>query len=165
MKPWEERPVEERALLNPGVCSVLLWSAANSYRKASGLPMRLDLTFIVLPVVLDRVTRDALPATARTSLPVWLRNHPLLPSRVAQRSRTLVPFAKEALLFGGAHGLLEFGEEGIVGSQTWKRRVAVALRESSDEVRLCAKRAEFLGRWFSNAGSADTVMALLGVRP
>jgi hypothetical protein len=46
-----------------------------------------------------------------------------------------------------------------------KKRVAAGLKPTSDEVRECAKRAEFLGRWLEKAGGTETVMALLGVRP
>jgi hypothetical protein len=37
--------------------------------------------------------------------------------------------------------------------------------QASDEVRECAKRAEFVGKWLAQTGSAPTVLALLGVRP
>jgi hypothetical protein len=76
-----------------------------------------------------------------------------------------MPFTKEALTFGGLHGLLLLKAGVVRPNLDWKNKVTASINASSDEVRVCAKRAEFVGRWFSKAGSAATVMALMGVRP
>jgi Family of unknown function (DUF6521) len=69
------------------------------------------------------------------------------------------------LLFGGVHGLLLF-TSGLVSSDAARRRtVNSVLRVSTDEVRACAKRAEFIGKWFAKAGTPGTIMALMGVKP
>ena len=77
----------------------------------------------------------------------------------------LVQFTKEAMMFGGLHGLLEFQAGAITASPNWKKLVAADMKDSTDEVRLCMKRAEFVGKWLANAGSSSTVMAIFGVRP
>jgi hypothetical protein len=91
--------------------------------------------------------------------------HPIVRTRLGERAATLRTFTRESLVFGGAHGLLLLGQDGIRANADMKRRVNAALRSTSDEVRECAKRAEFLGRWLGKAGDPETVMALLGVRP
>jgi hypothetical protein len=98
-------------------------------------------------------------------LPVWLDDNPLIRAQLAERARTLVPYSREALLFGGTLGFLTVSEDRVSAEQGWKRKISAELRRSSDEVRSCAKRADFLGRWFARAGSPATVMALMGVRP
>jgi hypothetical protein len=77
----------------------------------------------------------------------------------------LVPFTKEALTFGGVHGLIRLDGGKLRAQATWQRAVNRTLTESSDEVKDCAKRAAFIGKWFAQAGSAATVLALIGVRP
>jgi len=99
-----------------------------------------------------------------TSLAVWVVRNPLASSRIANRAQLLVPFTKEALTFGGIHGLLIISGNTVAPSLDWRRKVTATLKTSSEEVRTCAKRAEFLGRWFAKSGSPDTVMALIGVR-
>ena len=110
MTPWSMRPLEQRTLLNPGFCSMLLWHAAIGHEDAPGAagPMPLELAFVVLPIVLHRETRELLPSKASTSMAVWLEDHALARSRIAQRAPMLVPFVREALLFGGLHGFLRF---------------------------------------------------------
>jgi hypothetical protein len=165
MKSWTTRPPEERALLNPGFCSCLLWHAASGYQAAVQAPLPFDLAFLVLPIVLHRQTRESLPRATRTSLAVWIDEHPLARSHVADRGRTLLPFSKEAMILGGMHGLLDLNGVVVRANPQWKKRIVAELITSTDEVRDCAKRAEFVGKWLAGSGSSGTVMAILGVRP
>jgi hypothetical protein len=43
------------------------------------------------------------------------------------------------------------------------RSMARFLRESSNEVKDCMKKAKFVGRWFASSGDYTTVMALWGI--
>lgn len=165
MISWASRPPEEKALLNPSFCSCLLWHAAAGYSSAVGTPLPFDVAFLVLPMVLHRQTRESLPRSTTTSLAVWLNNNPLSRSRVADHARTLAPFTKDAMMFGGVHGLFEMKGGTVAANGDWKKPIASGLKDSTDEVRSCAKRAEFIGTWFANTGSPSTIMAILGVRP
>ncbi len=165
MTSWLQRSHEERVLLNPGFCANIIWHAARGYTDERGGALSFEESFLVLPFVLHRETRKALPRSSRTSLAVWLNENPLARSRVATRARLLVPFTKEALTFGGIHGFIRLEGGRLHSEATWKKAVNRALKMSSDEVRSCVKRGNFLGKWFAQTGSAATVFALLGVRP
>ena len=167
MSRWSERPPEEQRLLNPSFCSLLLWYSARAHAEArrGRIGIAFEECFLVLPMVLHREIRESLPTRTTTSLAVWLGRNPLAPSTIADRARSLVPFTKEALQFAGAYGLLQFNETLIHANPEWRRRVASALEDSSEEVRSCAKRAEFVGKWFAKTGNAETILSLLGVQP
>jgi len=165
MIPWLNRSPEERALLNPSFVSVLIWHAATGHMAGGAVGLPFGTAFLVAPLVLHRETREALPRMLKTSLPVWLADNQLVRARLAERARTLVPYTREALLFGGMRGFLKVSADVVSAEQGWKRRVSAELARSGDEVRSCAARANFLGKWFARAGSPATVMALLGVRP
>lgn len=165
MTPWTDRSIEERSLLNPGFCSMLLWHAAQGYASERSVPMAIEISFLVLPFVLHKETRESLPTNIRTSLPTWLAEHPIVRARLGERAVTLRAFTKESLIFGGSHGLLVLAQDGVRGNADMRKRVNAALKATSDEVRDCAKRSEFLGRWLDKAGGPETVMTLLGVRP
>ena len=165
MTPWHERSIEERNLLNPGFCATLLWHAAQGYASERKTPMAIEVSFLVLPFVLHLETRESLPRAITTSLPTWLSEHPLVRTRLGERAAMLRPFTREALVFGGSHGLLSISQDGVRAHDEMKKRVNAALKTTSDEVRECARRAEFLGRWLEKAGGPETVMALLGVQP
>lgn len=165
MISWHERSIEERNLLNPGFCATLLWHGAQGYASERKTPMAIELSFLVLPFVLHLETRESLPRLVTTSLPTWLSDHPLVRTRLGERAAMLCPFTREALVFGGSHGLLSLSRDGVRANDGMKKRVDTALRTTSDEVRACAKRAEFLGKWLEKAGGPETVMTLLGVQP
>jgi hypothetical protein len=144
---------------------MLLWEAAAAYSTAAGVSLPFEVSFVVLPMVLHRETRESLPRAVSTSLAVWLEENPLARSRVGDRARTLMPFTKDAIIFGGIHGLLDLSQGAVLAREDWKKAIAMELRDSTAEVRVCARRAEFVGRWFAGTGSPGTVMALLGVKP
>lgn len=164
MNSWASRAAEERALLNPAFCSCLLWQAATGYQSVANASLPFDVAFLVLPIVLHRRTRELLPKAVTTSLVVWLNENPLSQSYIADHALTLAPFTKDAMMFGGIHKLFNIKDGAIAPNGDWKKSLAADLRDSTDEVRYCEKRAEFVGKWLAKAGSPSTVMAILGVR-
>lgn len=167
MNRWSERPPEVQRLLNPGFCSLLLWYSARGHAEAdrSQAGISFEECFLVLPIILHRETRESLPMQVRTSLPVWIGRNPLAPITIADRARALVPFTKEALRFGGIYGAFKFNQAIVHANPDWKRHMATALENTSEEVHACARQAHFVGRWFARTGNAETVMSLLGVKP
>lgn len=165
MTAWSRRSREERTLLNPAFCASLLWHATQGYAGTREGLLSFEEAFLVLPIALHKETREALPRDTRTSLAVWLEDNPLTRGRIASRARLLVPFTKEGITFGGLHGFIRLEDGRLRGDAAWKRPVSRTLRSSSDEVRMCSKRAEFAGKWFALAGSAPTVLAVMGMRP
>ena len=165
MTLWNERSQEERTLMNPAFCSVLLWWAARGYGAVNQDGLSFQESFLVLPLVLPRKVRDQLPPDTRTSLAVWIRRNPLVPGIVANTAKVLVPVTRESLLWGGRRGLITMQGGNVHADGTWRIGVARSAEEGSDETRSCQKRAEFVGRWFARTRGPSTVLALLGVRP
>ena len=58
MTLWRARSIEERNLLNPAFCSMLLWQSALAYGSERKAAMAIELSFLVLPFVLHRETRE-----------------------------------------------------------------------------------------------------------
>lgn len=161
---WLERSLEERSLLNPAFCAQMIWHSAQGHEKQDGgLPF--VETFLVLPFILHRATREALPRTRRTSLAVWIAENPLIRNRITTLSKLLVSHTKEGICFGATYGFLLFKEGRIAASEEWKKEVVRSLKGASNEVRDCANRADFVGQWLALAGDTATVLALLGMRP
>lgn len=165
MTPWTMRSSEERGLLNPAFCANVLWHSARGYTGEGAAALSFEESFLILPFVLHRETRESLPTSSRTTLAAWLIDHPLARAGLHARARLMVPFTKEALTFGGSHGFLLLKEGKVHAPVEWKTKVTRSLNGASDEVKACAKRAFFIGNWFAQAGDSSTVLALLGVRP
>lgn len=165
MTAWADRTIEERVLLNPAFCASLIWHFASAGNVQGQRALTFAETYMVLPIVLPKISREALPRSTRTSLAAWLDENPSFQATLAVRTRTMVPFTKDALIFGGTRQLLQVSTEAVRANMELKRRASSALRQSSAETQACLKKAAFLGTWFIETGAANTVMALLGVRP
>ena len=168
MKTWIERAYEERHLLNPAFCSSLLWAAARGAATRASSP-RASLSFLeaflILPLVLHQKTRTTIPRILTSSMPVWINKQPLIVASLPNRARSLVPYTKEAIAFGGCHRLITVSADQIFSASDAERSMNSMLRQSSGEVRDCMKKAEFVGKWFAHTGAPETVFILLGIRP
>lgn len=168
MTLWSERTLEERNLLNPAFGSVLVWHLAKGYQQeamsngeSTNMPM--ILTFVGLSLALRGRTRNSLPSTITSSLATWINQNPLLRSAVAKGVSVLRPYVRESLIFGANHALLTFDVVAVVGVTEKSKQISKYLKASSGEVRDCAKKAQFVGRWLYRNGDPNTVMTMLGV--
>lgn len=168
MTIWSERTIEERNLLNPAFGSVLVWHLAKGYQQeatSNGEEKKIPmvLTFVGMSLVLRGNTRSSLPTKITSSLATWISQNPLLRSAIAKSVSVLRPYVRESIIFGANHKVFTFDEVSIVGATSRTRQINKYLKTSSDEVRECAKKALFIGRWLYRNGDSQTVMAMLGV--
>jgi Family of unknown function (DUF6521) len=161
---WSERPVEQARLLNPAFLAALIWSCSEGYISVNPQGMPYPLSFIAMPIVLHKSTRENLPRAISTSLAAWLGEKPQVHVRFAERATSLVPLIKEGMLFGSNGQMLNVSSFRIMAAPR-PRSMVRFLRESSDEVQDCMAKAKFVGRWFASSGDYTTVMTLLGVMP
>jgi hypothetical protein len=170
MSAWHERSIEQRNLLNPAFCAVVVWHLTRGYRieataigsDADGLPFA--LAFVGASLILRGQTREQLPRTTATSLATWVADHPLERSAVAKGVVVLRATVREALLFGVQHGLLSLDGQQLKAGDAAQRKINAYLRTSSVEVRDCMRQATLVGRWLCKTGAPPTVLALLGVQ-
>lgn len=168
MTVWHTRTIEQRNLLNPAFCAIVLWHIAEGYRKeatAAGQTesLPIELAFGGASLVLRGQTRTQLPSTVRTSLATWVSDHPLERSAIAKGVVVLRSYVREALIFGAQRRLL--GVNGRhVDALDAPAGLSAYLRTSSQEVRDCVRQASFVGRWLWKGGAPSTVLALLGVQ-
>jgi hypothetical protein len=162
MIEWAKRPVEEANLINPAYCSLLIATVAQGYEsEEKELPF--SVSFLILPMVLHPFTRNRLPRTTKTSIPVWLKNNPDILLGFSKRVKAMVPYTKEALLFGLKHNLIIHGR----GHQILSNGEISLSYDSprSEDVKECLKIAGFIGRWFAKGGSENLLYALFGIKP
>jgi hypothetical protein len=160
---WRDRPPEVAYLLNAAFCALVLKASVQGYRaeRAAGLP--LPLAFLVLPIVLHKPTRSALPSTARTRLHSWLSSQPDMRVGFADRVTNLVPYTREAILFGVQHQAFQLSTDATLDRT--RHRLRAYRPPDGSEPRVCLEQAELMGRRFARAGDVPTVFAMWGVRP
>jgi hypothetical protein len=169
MTVWHTRTVEQRNLLNPAFCAIVLLHLAEGYAKEAATTgaegkLPLELAFVGPSLVLRGQTRFQLPSTVRTSLATWIQEHPLERSAIAKGVVVLRTYVREALIFGAQHGVLGMDGRNVVALDA-PTGLAAYWKASSAEVRDCFRIANFVGRWLWKAGPSSTVLSLVGVQP
>ena len=165
MKTWAVRPKEEAYLLNPAFCCTILTAAIYGYTSAKKEGVPFPLTFMVLPIVLHKPTRDSLPPNIRTSMAAWLQENSSARVLFFERLVSLKPHTTEGIQFGSLLDWIVPGSDGLLETTLRESDINRAISQLIDEARECVMRARFLGKWFSAAGDTATVMAFWGVRP
>ena len=166
MLAWPRRVVEEANLFNPAFCAVLLAKTAEEFTKKTDRAFPFPLAFLVLPVVLHRGTREALPGSTVSSLLTWVQDHRDQLVNFSGRVQSLQAITREAILFGTQHETLAIAGSGGIAVGA-RKQSATEKRTGlfTDEARECVDRAGFLGRWFAAAGTPATIYSAWGITP
>jgi hypothetical protein len=162
MIPWEKRSIEIASLFNPAFCSLILRQAIKGYlsEQPSGMPF--PLSFLVLPIVLHRYTRETLPRNITTKMHVWVNNQGEVRVQFPERCKRLTQFTREGIIYGMQGNLFSVNDLGFLISLDKKIKLPWNTDTESNE---CARKAEFVGRWFAQAGEVSTIFHMWGVRP
>lgn len=155
MTAWVDRSPVLAAYLNPALAAMILCEAAQGHQRDHD-PMIWPLAYVVLPFVLHRPTRNALPANTRTHLSTWLSREPILRAGFPYRAVSLSPITSEGLRFGVRHRMLRLEGGYIYNLLNRKMEVDPALTQLLSAARL-------VGRWLAKSKEPCTVFALLGV--
>ena len=161
MLSWENRPVEIAYLLNPPFCGEVLRRCFFSYENESLKPFPFPLSFLVLPLILHKKTREKFSLKTRDSLDAWIHKNQEIRIGFSERAKELIPITNEALIFLFQSGNLRIGKEGLLELKNYQPK---SIKEEN-EVSECFKKSQKVGTWFSNAGNATSVFTILGVRP
>jgi hypothetical protein len=166
LEKWHDRPIEEANLFNPAFLCALIHEFLKDYMKAQVGGAPFTVVVIAMTATLHRTSRERLPNRTVTSLYPWLQENEDLLIGFASRAKNIVPWVKEAILFGMATDTLAGGEGHnlLLGSK--KAMFSKSFIDATTpEVKLIIERAKFMGRWLSNSGSEISVVAAWGVKP
>ncbi len=162
MREWNERSKEVAYLLNPAFCGRIIYNTIKTYGDVVHRAFPFPLTYLILPLVLQRKTRELI--NSRTQMLIWTQRYPETLIDFPKRARELVPITNEAvelLLQAGLLQLTNNGEIEIVQTMKALSRTKYA----NDEIKDCINKSEHIAKWFAAAGKAETIFICLGVRP
>ncbi len=169
MMRWEQRPIEISNLLNPAFCAILLHDAIKAYAQKDQRGMNYLLVYLILPLVLHNQTRRMIPSRANLTLMEWVEKQEINTWILVDHVRQLIPFTKEALIFGIQQGVVDFSKQ----ENTYSNLLALSNKKlSNDESWLqgstpvdCRNKAEIIGEWFAEVADATTIYRTFGIRP
>ncbi|MER9030814.1 three component ABC system middle component [Mesorhizobium sp. M0674] len=162
MKHWSERPFEIRNLFNPAFCGLVLFRALSGFADEAGQGMPFSLSLLILPLCLQRQSREILQSGNRSYFLKVVAEHPELQVGFGRRCTDVLPFTFEAL------GLLMHFEAMAVqsdGSLLPKPKGVRKTISGTPESIACQRVATLLGKEFARVGDRGTIYTTLGIRP
>ncbi|MBB3454199.1 hypothetical protein FHT86_002455 [Rhizobium sp. BK313] len=162
MKAWHQRPIEIRNLFNPAFCGLVLFRAINAYREVDKAGMPFSLSLLVLPLCLQRQSRDILQRGNRSYFLKITAEHPEMQVDFARRCSDVFPFTLEALGVLTHVKALAINPDGrLLTNPDGVRKTISGTAESI----ACQRVAAYLGKEFARVGDRATIYTTLGIRP
>lgn len=162
MKRWDQRPFEVRNLFNPAFCGLILFRALFGYEEENPDGMPFSLALLVLPLCLQKDSRQVLADKPRSYLLKTIEKNPQVLVGFADRARDLMPFALEAFGFLMERGCFVVSQDGRL--KTVPDRVRKTVSGTSESIS-CQRVARRLGKEFARIADRVTVYTTLGIRP
>lgn len=160
---WTERNTIVANLFNPAFCGEIIRITAKEYNKHTNKQFPYAFTFLVLPIVLHKATRERMPRTVRSYFFVWVEKNDDLFFDFAHRTKGMVNYTKEALLFLLTHNKIEITKNAeIIASND---RVKKINKEEYQEYNEILKKAGMLGKWLSSTSDVKSIYSFLRITP
>lgn len=160
---WEERSIISANLFNPAFCGEVLRRTIESYNQNSSSKFPYSLSFIILPIILHKNTREEMPLKSSSHFHIWVNEHEYLFIDFIERAKSLLPYTKEALLFLLAHNAVFINEEGNIEVYPYRKKNPSG--DSIDEIKEIYAKVKLLGKWLSLTGNVQSIFAFLKIKP
>jgi hypothetical protein len=162
LKRWDQRPIEIRNLFNPAFCGLVLFRAIRAFEDdAKGMPF--SMTLLILPLRLERDSREILARSNRSYFLKIVAAHPEMLVGFPKRASDLVAFLPR-----GARSFDATRDDRRPGGRSLEETVPDGVRKTisgTPESISCQRVAKFLGKEFAQIGDRATTYTTLGVRP
>jgi hypothetical protein len=162
MKRWDLRPFEIRNLFNPAFCGLVLFRALQGYEEEDANGMPFSLTLLVLPLCLQKDSRQVLATNNRGYLLKIVEKNPQLLVGFADRARHLMQFTHEGFGFLMERGCFTVSPKGQL--KTVPNLVRKTISGTNESIS-CQRVARFIGREFARIADRVTIYTSFGIRP
>ncbi len=164
IKNWQERSLITANLLNPAFCGEVIRRTIVSYNdNEKGAKFPFVLSFLVLPILLHKRTRQDMPIRSSTYFHTWVEENEHLFLGFADRVKQMLPFTKESISFLMIHKAINVDDNGLF--EVLHYRKATPKGESTFEIKEIYKKADLLGKWLRLTGNTQTIFMFLKIRP
>lgn len=162
MKRWDQRPFEIRNLFNPAFCGLVLFRAMQGYEEEDPRGMPFSLSLLVLPLCLQKDSREVIVASSRSYLLKIAEKNPQVQVGFADRASTMLPYAFEGFGLLMERGCISVADDGRLQAVPGKVRQSVT---GTDETKSCQRVARFIGKEFARIADRVTIYTTFGIRP
>jgi hypothetical protein len=160
---WENRSAIIANLFNPAFCGEIIRRTVSQY-NLGGEEFPFLLTYLILPIVLHKQTRSAMPNSTATYFHSWVEENEHLFVNFSERVKEMNPFTKESAMFLLNQNSIKITDSGnLTIVQPYRKKLLTG--DGIEEVKEIFRKAELLGRWFRLTGNVQTIYMFLKIRP
>ncbi|MDP2387040.1 MAG: DUF6521 family protein [Bacteroidota bacterium] len=163
LREWTERNPIVANLLNPAFCGEIIRRSAASYNANNGAKFPFAFSFLVLPILLHKDTRERMPRSTNSYLFVWVEENEDLFYNFSKRAKEMVPFAKESMMFLLQNKLIEINDKGQI--EVPVKRMRKFQGEDLEECEMILRKSEMLGKWLSQSSNVNSVYSFFRIIP
>lgn len=160
---WENRPITVANLLNPAFCGEIIRIMIKAYKSETEKALPFELTFLVLPLVLHKQSRDSLPSTTSKNFYEWLEENTMTKIHLVNKIKSLVPYTRESILFLIYHEAININNDGELDFIAYRKSSLSYI--NNEEIQTIYKKAQMLGKWLGKVGNTKTIYAAIGIKP
>lgn len=162
MKRWDQRPFEVRNLFNPAFCGLVLFRALSGYEDEDARGMPFSLSLLVLPLCLQKDSREVIESSPRRYLLKTTEMNPQIMVGFASRVTQMLPYAFEGFGLLMEKGCIVVADDGRI--QTVPKMVRKSVHGTAETI-ACQKAARTVGKEFARIADRATIYTTFGVRP
>lgn len=162
MRRWDQRPFEVRNLFNPAFCGLVLFRAMQGYEEEDPRGIPFSLSLLVLPLCLQKDSRQIIAASPRSYLLRVTEKNPQMHVGFADRTAVMLPYALEAFGLLMERGCIVVEPDGRLRTVPEKVRKTVT---GTEETKSCQRVARIVGKEFARIADRVTVYTTFGIRP
>lgn len=160
---WKDRNQIVANLFNPAFCGEILRRSVKAYNDNSSTSFPYAFSFLVLPILLHKSTRERMPRSTRSYLFAWVEENDDLFFDFSRRAKNMVPHTKEAIMFLMQNQLIELDDKG--GLLNSNIRLKSMKGDDLLEYQEIMKKAEMLGKWLSQNPNINSVYSFFRITP
>ena len=156
---------EEINLYNPAYVGVILYQAIREHIAKNPSGFHCCLAYIVAPLSISPKYSKILPSTVATPIAGWAANNEGELIGFAGVASSYVDVVNSAIAFLMEHNTVLLSDDGLyfLSDGVFSQKPSYVANNMKYKDSFLA--AGFLGRWFAEASSVESVYAQLGIRP
>ena len=160
---WTYRNPIVANLFNPAFCGEAIRRTIKSYNDNSKESFPFALSFLILPLLLHKRTRERMPKSTASYLFAWVENNDDLFYNFSQRAKDMVPFTKESIMFLLQNKHIDVDQSG--GLNFVNKRQKRIQGDDLEEFDMIMKNTNMLGKWLAKNSNVNSIYSFFRIIP
>lgn len=156
---------EEKNLYNPAYVGTILYQSIREYQSKDKGGLHCALVYLIAPLALSNRYSSILPSNITTPLAGWASNYEGNLTGFSESVNAYIDIVNSAIIFLLELDAITLDEHGFYQINKDLLPKSPAIVNKNDRFKTAFTISGFLGRWFSQVSSVESIYTHLGVKP